>query len=170
MQAMAGVTPIKQDTMRVEVGGKADSDDNKARKQAAAVGTETVQNSPLSDMQALLNPVASEAVLSYKHPTLPIKTFNQLKQGNLRWFEAVDLHGASVDDARDGLLLLLNKARAANENVVKIMHGKGDALLKTCVNGWLRQLPEVLAFVSAPAKDGGTGAVLVLLKRNKPKA
>ena len=53
--------------------------------------------------------------------------------------------------------------------MVKIVHGKGsEAILKTCINGWLRQLPEVLAFCSAPPKDGGNGAVLVLLK--KPKA
>ncbi|VCX74078.1 hypothetical protein BANRA_00030 [Acinetobacter baumannii] len=37
--------------------------------------------------------------------------------------------------------------------------------LKTYVNGWLRQHRDVLAFVSAPENQGGTGAVLVLLKR-----
>ncbi len=37
--------------------------------------------------------------------------------------------------------------------------------LKTHVNSWLRQHRDVLAFVSAPEKQGGTGAVLVLLKR-----
>ena len=53
--------------------------------------------------------------------------------------------------------------------MVKIVHGKGkDAILKTCVNGWLRQMPEVMAFVSAPAKDGGNGSVLVLLKKSRP--
>ena len=31
----------------------------------------------------------------------------------------------------------------------------------------LRQLPPVLAFASAPPRDGGTGAVLVLLRRQR---
>ena len=62
-----------------------------------------------------------------------------------------------------------HQAKQNNETMVKIVHGKGsEAILKTCINGWLRQLPEVLAFCSAPPKDGGNGAVLVLLK--KPKA
>ena len=63
---------------------------------------------------------------------------------------------------------LLSQAKQSNETMVKIVHGKGsEAILKTCVNGWLRQLPEVLAFCSAPPKDGGNGAVLVLLKKPK---
>lgn len=37
------------------------------------------------------------------------------------------------------------------------------------VNYWLRLRPEVLAFCSATRRDGGTGAVYVLL-RNPAKA
>ncbi|EXJ09223.1 Smr domain protein [Nitrincola nitratireducens] len=42
-------------------------------------------------------------------------------------------------------------------------------MIKSCVNDWLQQIPQVLAFTSAQPKDGGTGAVYVLLKRNKDK-
>ena len=88
----------------------------------------------------------------------------------MRWYDAVDIHGSSIDDAREAVTTLLSQAKQNGENVVKIVHGKGtDAVLKTCVNGWLRQIPEVLAFCSAPPKDGGNGAVLVLLKREKNK-
>ncbi len=51
------------------------------------------------------------------------------------------------------------------------MHGKGHGslhklpVLKTKVQGWLRQRDEVLAFCSARPVDGGTGAVYVLLKK-----
>ena len=90
-----------------------------------------------------------------QNPTLQNKVFEQLKQGKLRWYDAVDLHGSSIDDARKAVLLLISQAINHGETVVKIVHGKGkDAILKTCVNGWLRQMPEVMAFVSAPAKDG----------------
>ena len=47
-------------------------------------------------MQALLNPVASEAYLSYKQPTLQNKIFDQLKKGKLRWYDAVDIHGKRI--------------------------------------------------------------------------
>ncbi|RYZ95903.1 MAG: DNA mismatch repair protein MutS, partial [Moraxellaceae bacterium] len=115
---------------------------------------------------AMLNPVASEAVLSYRLATLQHRVFEQLKSGTLRWYEAVDLHGCTIEQARSAVLQIIDIARAANQTVIKIVHGKGpQAILKTYVNGWLRQHREVLAFVSAPPDQGGTGAVLVLIKR-----
>ncbi|WP_111860099.1 Smr/MutS family protein [Acinetobacter sp. CFCC 10889] len=135
-------------------------------KRAAAEGAFETDDAELSDTQAVLNPVASQAALSYRIATLQHKVFEDLKAGNLRWFEAVDLHGCTVEDARSAVLQIIQIAKEENQNVIKIVHGKGpDAILKTYVNGWLRQHRDVLAFVSAPEKQGGTGAVLVLLKR-----
>ena len=135
-------------------------------KRAAAEGAFETDDAELSDTQAVLNPVASQATLSYRIATLQHKVFEDLKAGNLRWFEAVDLHGCTVEDARSAVLQIIQIAKEENQNVIKIVHGKGpDAILKTYVNGWLRQHRDVLAFVSAPEKQGGTGAVLVLLKR-----
>ena len=135
-------------------------------KRAAAIGPMETDDALLSDTQAMLNPVASQAALSYRIATLQHKVFEDLKAGNLRWFEAVDLHGCTVEEARSAVLQIIQMAKDANQNVLKIVHGKGpEAILKTYVNSWLRQHRDVLAFVSAPEKQGGTGAVLVLLKR-----
>ena len=135
-------------------------------KRAAAEGAFEINDAELSDTQAILNPVASQAALSYRIATLQHKVFEDLKAGNLRWFEAVDLHGCTVEEARSAVLQIIQMAKDENQNVIKIVHGKGpEAILKTYVNGWLRQHRDVLAFVSAPEKQGGTGAVLVLLKR-----
>lgn len=165
-QAMMGVTPLKHEKTITKHPQKNDS--NALFRRAAASGKDEVQIGKLSDMQALLNPVASDAFLSYKNPTLQNKIFEQLKQGKLRWYNAVDLHGSNMDEAREAILTLIHDAVQNNETVVKIVHGKGaDAVIKTCVNGWLRQMENVMAFVSAPNNDGGTGAVLVLLKRKK---
>ncbi|WP_230659690.1 Smr/MutS family protein [Psychrobacter sp. I-STPA10] len=170
MQAMAGVTPIedKNTVSPVKKPTTSKPDATILSKRAAAQGSdEDALGSGLSDMQALLNPVSGEAFLAYKVATLQNKVFSQLKQGKLRWYDAVDIHGCTIDEARAAMTQLLTQAKKNGETVVKIVHGKGaDAVLKTCVNGWLQQIPEVLAFCSAPAKDGGTGAVLVLLKKS----
>jgi DNA-nicking Smr family endonuclease len=135
-------------------------------KRASAVGPTQTDEALLSDTQAMLNPVASQAKLSYRIATLQHRVFEDLKAGNLRWFEAVDLHGCTVEDARTAVLQIIQMAKDDNQNVIKIVHGKGpEAILKTHVNSWLRQHRDVLAFVSAPENQGGTGAVLVLLKR-----
>jgi DNA-nicking Smr family endonuclease len=53
---------------------------------------------------------------------------------------------------------------------VRIIHGKGlgslgkKPVLKNKVRNWLVQKDEVLAFCQARAADGGSGALMVLLK------
>lgn len=167
MQAMAGVAPIKSSNAHHIARPRLD-DPSAPTRRAYAQGEEGDRIDGLSDMQALMNPIAPEAILSYKVPTLQNKTFADLKAGKMRWYDVLDLHGASIDEARTALVTLIKRAHQAGESVVKVVHGKGiDAILKTCVNGWLRQMDSVLAFTSAPTKDGGNGAVLVLLKRKK---
>ncbi len=171
MQAMHGVDQLEDKNVRSPANASKARKPDAATlsKRAAAQGSEAADlGAGLSDMQALLNPVAGEAYLSYKQPTLQNKIFTQLKHGKLRWYDAVDIHGCTIEEARAAMTQLLSQAKQNNETMVKIVHGKGsEAIQKTCVNGWLRQLPEVLAFCSAPPKDGGNGAVLVLLKKPK---
>jgi DNA-nicking Smr family endonuclease len=53
---------------------------------------------------------------------------------------------------------------------VRVIHGKGlgsvnkEPVLKNKVRNWLAQKEEVLAFCQARAADGGSGALIVLLK------
>ena len=52
-----------------------------------------------------------------------------------------------------------------------IAHGRGEqsatpARLKSYVAHWLGQLPQVIAYASADRRHGGTGAVLVLVKKS----
>jgi DNA-nicking Smr family endonuclease len=166
-KSMQGVKKIDTSNIaKIEKNKKKKPDAKILAKRAAATGPMETDQAELSDTQAMLNPVASQAALSYRIATLQHKVFEDLKAGNLRWFEAVDLHGCTVEEARVAVLQIIQMAKDENQNVIKIVHGKGpEAILKTYVNGWLRQHRDVLAFVSAPENQGGTGAVLVLLKR-----
>lgn len=138
-------------------------------KRARAEGDPERENIALSDTVALLQGVAPEATLSFKRNGVQERQLDKLKSGLLPWKHAVDLHGCTLEQAREAILQLLAEARAESITVVKIVHGKGQingqAMLKTAVNGWLRQLDDVLAFVSADPRHGGTGAVMVLLRR-----
>lgn len=166
-KALVGVKAINNGNIaKIERNPRKKPDAKILAKRASAIGPAELDHAELSDTQAMLNPVASQAALSYRIATLQHKVFEDLKAGNLRWYEAVDLHGCTVEDARSAVLQIIQMAKDENQNVLKIVHGKGpDAVLKTYVNGWLRQHRDVLAFVSAPENQGGTGAVLVLLKR-----
>ncbi|WP_446893224.1 Smr/MutS family protein [Acinetobacter sp. NS4_7] len=171
-QQMQGVQKMDAGNIaKLETPARRKPDAQTLAKRAAAIGPMQTDDTFLSDTQAMLNPVGSQASLSYRIATLQHKVFEDLKAGNLRWFEAVDLHGCTVEEARAAVLQIIQMAKDENQNVIKIVHGKGpEAILKTYVNGWLRQHRDVLAFVSAPEKQGGTGAVLVLLKRSEKKS
>lgn len=169
-QAMKGVKPLKQKaTVAIQISKKLD--DNTLLRRAAAEGAKDMVQEAISDTVALLNPVSSEAVLSFKKVGIQQSVFKKLKDGHLPWRAAVDLHGCTVEQAREAVLQLIFDAQQEGITVIKIVHGKGynqasqSSLLKTCVNGWLQQHRAVLAFHSAIAKDGGNGAVLVLLKK-----
>jgi DNA-nicking Smr family endonuclease len=59
---------------------------------------------------------------------------------------------------------------------VRIVHGKGlrspnqEPVLKKKIAGWLAQRDEVLAYCQAPQADGGSGAVLVLLRAARSRS
>lgn len=177
--AMQGVTPLAiKNTITPDrlTSKKQQQSTTTLAKRAAAEGEQDATSGlAISDMQAMLNPVAAEAYLMYKQPTVQHHVFSQLKEGNLRWYDAVDIHGSTIEEARDAVLKIIKITQENAHTVLKIVHGKSasltkpqeqQAILKTCVNGWLRQHPDVLAFCSATPKDGGTGAVVVLIKRS----
>ncbi|MDF2445677.1 MAG: Smr protein [Moraxellaceae bacterium] len=170
-QATRGVRRIEAESPPPPTPAKPDA--NVLRRRAAAVA-EDAPNAPISDTAALLHAVAPEETLSFARNGVQARVMQKLKQGQPHWQAAVDLHGCTVDAAREAVLTIISDGRREGLQVVKIVHGKGlmngQPLLKTCVNGWLRQLPDVLAFVSSLPRDGGTGAVYVLLKRRREDA
>ncbi|WP_210395438.1 Smr/MutS family protein [Motiliproteus sediminis] len=125
----------------------------------------------LSDRLSTL--VDSEEELIFAVPGVQQRLLQRMKQGHLPWEAGLDLHGYSVDEARDQLSSFIRDALRQGLRCVIVVHGKAantegrQPLLKSYVNDWLRQIPQVLAFVSSQPQDGGTGALYVLLKRHR---
>ncbi len=171
--AMRGVTPIKQDrhhnlySTPAKLKARLDSASS-YRRQAASREIEQVIDGLSSEAKDILD---SNDELLFAAPGVQFSTLKRLRKGHIHWEAGLDLHGYSVDQARDEVSLFIRDACRRNLRSVLVVHGKAytqpgqPALLKSCVNDWLRQLNQVLAFCSAQPKDGGTGAVYVLLKR-----
>lgn len=114
--------------------------------------------------------VLSETTLSYAQPGVTNQRKKTLKKGLIPWESRLDLHGLNSEQARDALSQFIHVQGKTEKRCVLIIHGKGGQegappVIKNLVNRWLPQLENVLAFHSATAKDGGTGAVYVLLKK-----
>jgi DNA-nicking Smr family endonuclease len=109
--------------------------------------------------------------LRFVRPGVSRRVFRNLRRGQYRVQEELDLHGLFAGEARRIVAAFLNDARATGHLCVRIVHGKGlrsrqqGPVLKGLLDHWLRQRDDVLAFCSAPPADGGTGAAYVLLRR-----
>lgn len=109
--------------------------------------------------------------LSFRRSHVPFKVLRDLKRGKYTIQDNLDLHGLTAREARLMLQEFMADALRHDRRCVRIVHGKGlrsgsrGPVLKQKLNQWLPLWQEVLAFTSAPARDGGTGALYVLLAR-----
>jgi len=107
---------------------------------------------------------------SFLRDGLPRDILRKLKRGHWVVQDALDLHGATSDEARNLMAAFLIHARRAGIRCVRIVHGKGlrsapgAPILRGKVRKALSFRDDVLAFCDAPPADGGSGAVTVLLK------
>lgn len=114
--------------------------------------------------------VGAEESLFHVRDHLPHSTLQKLKKGSYCSGLELDLHGLTTVQAREELELLLQHAQHNRIRCIQLIHGKGNRSasttpkLKSWANQWLRQRSEVLAFCSARQRDGGTGALYILLK------
>lgn len=121
----------------------------------------------LPDDLALLDGAEQISYLADGHSP---KLLRKLKRAQYRINAEFDLHHLTAPKAKRALHQFLHQMRAQDRLCVSVIHGKGlrsnlsGALLKSVVDLELRRRNDVIAFHSAPAAQGGTGAVLILLK------
>jgi DNA-nicking Smr family endonuclease len=117
------------------------------------------------------SPLEAGDSLSHRRDSVPNRILQRLRKGQYSVQDELDLHGATAAQAESMLRSFLLDAHDHDLGCVRIIHGKGlqadggAPVLKNLVDRLLRLRSDVLAFHSAPANQGGTGAVLVLLAR-----
>lgn len=101
------------------------------------------------------------------------RTLDKLKRGKLRPQARLDLHGMSQDEAHRALVSFLADAQADGKRCVLVVTGRGrisegGGVLRNQTPNWLNApaiRARILAFATAQPKDGGSGALYVLLRR-----
>lgn len=113
--------------------------------------------------------------LQFTRPGAQKRLLADLQRGSIEVELELDLHGLTAAYAEQVLEEFLQDCARLRVRCARIVHGKGRRsdpqrpVLKCKVNYWLRLYEQVLAFCSATPRDGGTGAVYVLL-RNPDKS
>jgi DNA-nicking Smr family endonuclease len=164
-EAVRGATPIRS-APRVLPRGKPPLP---VPVQSLLDGHEAIAESlegPLSQEQS----IETGQEPSYLRAGLGRDVLRKLRRGHWVVQDALDLHGLNREEARLSLAQFLGACLKRGLRCVRIVHGKGlrspgkEPVLKGKVQLWLARREEVLAFCEAPANQGGSGAMLVLLR------
>jgi len=107
---------------------------------------------------------------NFLRPGLSRHVLRKLRSGTWVIQNQLDLHGFDRHEAREALAGFLASCTKRGLRCVRVIHGKGlgsknrEPVLKVKVKHWLTQRDEVLAYCQARPVDGGSGALVVLLK------
>jgi len=108
--------------------------------------------------------------LVYVRPGVPHSVLRKLRRGYWVLQDEFDLHGMTAAEARLATASFLQECVQHGTRCVRIIHGKGLRsknrlpVLKHKLAHWLNMRDEVLAYCEARPADGGSGAVVVLLR------
>jgi len=107
--------------------------------------------------------------LQFLRPGYQKRYLTRLRRGHYAIGDHMDLHGFNEAAAGQALHAFIDNAVRHGLGCVRVVHGKGlrsrsQPKLKAMSNRLLRRHPAVIAFASCRPADGGTGAVVVLLK------
>ncbi len=167
--ACSGITPIPQDQADLDTRPRYRRDPSLKARRRAALEHRREELDALSDRP--VTAVEPEQYLEFQRAGLQHVKMRRLRQGGYPIEYLLDLHGYNIQDARALLHEFIRFSSERGFQCVAVIHGKAHRyhqdrpILKSHVNSWLPDLHQVMAFCSAQPKDGGRGAVYVLLKR-----
>ena len=163
--AMRGVAPLPGKTGEPE--SPPDPGAEPKRPAARAPGTPPPAPSRRAAMPELRPGVATD---------LDARTMERLRRGRVRPEARLDLHGLTQDEAHGALTRFIADSRRAGRRCVIVITGRGRSklgggILREQTPRWLNLAPvreNILGFAQAQPKDGGSGAIYVLLRKKRP--
>ena len=97
----------------------------------------------------------------------------KLSSGKYKIDYKLDLHGETLDSAYNKVKLLFEKAELNNYRCLLIITGKGlhsqNKTIKSSITEWFMEpyfANRIIKYTDAHIKDGGSGALYVLLRNN----
>ena len=164
-----GVKPLKQSDTIPERHRQIAQDLALARQKAATNTKDEKQSRLSADKEVAL--VDPHDMLEFQRAGVQHGVYRKLRLGQYDTDTKLDLHHHTMAEAKEALLKFIDKCKDQQVRSAIIIHGLGlksqpPAKLKSCINTWLRELPEVMAFHSCQKMDGGLGAVYILLAKS----
>lgn len=172
-RAMQSATPMKSANKVEHRRAGPAIDEAMASRRASALGEKPARaDAGVSDGGDVAHLLSENGTAFVRADAAP-DTARRLKRGEWRIGAELDLHGLRVEQARHAVLSFLDECLEHGIRCVRIVHGKGyrsqglEPVLKDKVRTWLVQKVEVVAFSEAAEREGGAGALLVLMRQSE---
>jgi DNA-nicking Smr family endonuclease len=162
-----GVTPIKPKIRQQLAKAKTDQDLADLRRKAALQGDDE-EGLSLAPIE-WLNPFDP---LAWRRDGVQEGVYRNLRLGHYSVDARLDLFHRTPEQALDDVQGFVKECMDHNIRTVLINHGRSKSTdskankLKSYLNRWLKNMPEVMCFHSALAQHGGTGATYILLRKS----
>ncbi len=165
--------------------GKSGSGKTKPKQKASQAESQSSFPSKKPSIKSLSPPLDKEKVFcergTSKTAGIDRRTTNRLRRGQLPIEGELDLHGFKQTQARQALDSFIEKAAHERKRCLLVITGKGEragvakgwrgsGVLREAVPNWLNDPVNrdlILTFCHAQPRDGGNGALYVLLKRKR---
>jgi DNA-nicking Smr family endonuclease len=167
-KALAGVEPLAPPRRKPLARPRPAPLPNQTRRDERAALAESLTGSLTVD-----DALDSGEELVYARDGVGRDVLRKLRRGHWVVEDALDLHGMNREQAALAVAEFLRHCLKRRMRCVRIVHGKGlgsrnrEPVLKVKLRKWLLR-EEVLAYCQAPTAEGGSGAVLVLLRGRRP--
>lgn len=116
--------------------------------------------------------VAPDEMIGFKQDGVQEGVYKNLRLGKYPIDDVLNLQQGSFEKSRQSLFDRIRLNQEKGIRCMLIKHGRGEqskpiaGYLKSAVNQWLVQLPQVIAFHSAQLHHGGSASVYALLKKS----
>ncbi|GGW74222.1 endonuclease SmrB [Alteromonas halophila] len=167
--AMAGVTPLKQDKINVTARQRLKDKQRNATQVSQHIQDARQQQASFTFSDMYQTTLPSEGPVRYCRQDEPAHSLKRLRRGDYYPELMLDLHGLTRESAKQELTALIHGAQKQMIDCVSVMHGFGQGVLRQALPHYLVQHPNVRAFHQAPKEYGGKAALLVLLDTETPK-
>lgn len=183
-QATRLVKPLRQNNRQIHSSPKQQADPVLIEKRINAEGL----NKPIPDQHAFIdydnpynantkgslnNDFYDELDSEYVQIGYGTDLIRDLKRGKWQAQASLDLHGYTLENALINLDRFISVCLDRNIRCASIIHGKGigspsgKPILKYAVRMQLSRLKAVQAWVQAKENEGGSGAVIILIRYKK---
>lgn len=90
--------------------------------------------------------------------------FHQLSDKMAEFRMSIDIRGQKAEEAQESIARYLDQAILLRVHDVRILHGKGDGVLRHILHQYLRDVPEIERYEDEKPERGGQGVTLVYFK------